>query len=59
MESIERANIIIDAMNRAEPYTPDSIKLVRYQIEKLQPPKIYIESLDTREMKPKHPEQGS
>ena len=56
MESIERANIIIDAMNRAEPYTPDSIKLVRFEIEKLKVPKNYIESSHNREVKQKHPE---
>ena len=57
MESIERANIIIDAMNRAEPYTPDSIKLVRFEIEKLKVPKNYIESSHNCEVKQKH-EQG-
>ena len=35
MESVERANHILSAMERAQPYTPESIKLVRAEIERL------------------------
>ena len=35
MESIDRANAIIDALDRAVPYTPESIRRVRLQIQEL------------------------
>ena len=37
MNSVERANLILGAMERAQPYTPQSIKLVRAEIEALCP----------------------
>lgn len=35
MESIDRANAIIEALDRAMPYTPESIRRVRLQIREL------------------------